>query len=111
MNTGISWFPAEWAGEFYVIKGVVALVGTLMLIWHMASTWDETRGWGQRLRYITLLCCAAVFTFSSVEQTNQDTVVNYRNVGALMCVVLLVVTMVVSIREYLRDHPNDGSST
>lgn len=100
---GISWFPQGYANEFYILKGMLSLAATCLLIIHMHRTWDATASPGQRLRYLSLLYFAVLITASSVEQTQQDVAVNYRNVGAIIGVGLLIYTMVVSLREYLRD--------
>ena len=57
--------------------------------------------WGQRLRYLTLLYFAVLITYASVEQAqgHADEIAS-RHLGALVGVLLLVVTMFVSIREH-----------
>lgn len=96
--TGISWFPQDWAHTFYIWKGIAALVGTLLLIWHMARK-REAMTLGQTLRYLSLLYLAVLITGASVEQTSQDVVVNYRNLAAIPGVALLIVAACVSLYE------------
>lgn len=96
---GLDWFPQEYADTFYILKGVGALVATLLLIIHMQRTWSTIGSWGQRLRYLTLFYFAVLITAASVEQTSQHADVNLRNLGAILGVVLLVVAMVVSLHE------------
>lgn len=100
---GVAWFPPNLSEEFYVLKGVLGLVGTSLLLFHMARTWNYTAGLGQRLRYFTLFYVSVLITVASVEQAQQGAIVNYRNLGALGFTVLLIVTSAVSLREYLRD--------
>lgn len=101
-NDGIPWFPPGLADEFYILKGLLALVATVALVAHMVLTWDRTSGSGQRLRYFSLLYFAVLITAASVEQSHQDAVVNYRNLGAIGGVLLLLLTLYVSLREYAR---------
>lgn len=84
---------------FFVIKGVCALTACVLLIIHMGISWQLITQWGQRLRYITLFAFAANVTYASVDQTTNDLVVRGPYATALACIILLVVTMVVSIRE------------
>lgn len=98
---GISWFPQDLSGEFYVIKGLLALLGTCLLIRHMARK-TEPMTLGQTLRYLTLLYLAVLITGASVEQTNQDAAVNYRNLAVIPGLVLLIAAAVVSLRESRR---------
>lgn len=100
--TGVPWFPPHWAEPFYVLKGLLFLVATVLLVAHMSRTWSQTIGRGQRLRYLTLLYFSVLFTAASVEQVQQHAVVNYRNLGGLVGSGLLIVTMCVSLGEYRR---------
>lgn len=87
------------AVEFFYLKGALSLVATLLLLFHMNRSWHQFRTAGQKLRYLTLLYFAVLFTSASVGQISDGSPVNIRNVGVLVGVVLLVVAMVVSIRE------------
>lgn len=98
----MGWFPPEYAHEFFVAKGIIALTATCLLLSHMTTAWSQTFSPGQRLRYLALLACAVSLTGASVEQVQQDAVVNFRNVGALVAAVAILVAMVVSIRESRR---------
>lgn len=95
----IDWFPQEYAEQFFYLKGAIALIGTITLIWHMNRSWEKFTSRGQQLRYITLLYFAVLLTAASVEQVEQGADVNLRNIGAIVGVALLVYTMVVTIRE------------
>lgn len=101
-ETGVPWFPQNYADDFYVAKGILALIATLFLIAHMSRTWARTDGWGQRLRYLTLFYFAVLLTASSVEQTSQHALVNYRNIGGIVGAVLCIVAAAVSLHETRR---------
>lgn len=100
----VSWFPQDCAHVFYVVKGVLGLLATVMLIVHMSHTWDRMVSLGQRLRYITLLAFSILVTGATLEQLQQDAGVNYRNLGAMVCVLLLVGAMLASLDEDVRRH-------
>lgn len=102
LDDGISWFPQEYASAFFLIKGFLGLISTLLLIYHMLHTWQFIPALGQRLRYITLLGFSVLVTGSTAEQVQQETLVNYRNIGTVVVLTLLIIAMVVSIREDLR---------
>lgn len=93
------WFPQEYATQFYYAKGILSLTATVLLICHMSHTWDQVHTWGRRLRYFSLLYFSALITYASVEQVRQQALVDWRNVGALVGMALLIITAVVSIRE------------
>jgi uncharacterized membrane protein YeiB len=101
--TGISWFPEGWAHTFFVWKGILALIGTILLVAHMARK-REPMTLGQTLRYLSLLYLAVLITGASVEQSNQDAVVNYRNLAAIPGVALLIVAACVSLYESRHKH-------
>lgn len=98
---GVSWFPQEFAHVFFILKGVAALVGTCLLISHMARK-SETASLGQTLRYLTLLYLAVLITSASVEQVSQDAEVYYRNLAVIPGIVLLIVAAAVSLAEARR---------
>lgn len=99
LANSVSWFPQDYAAEFYYTKGLVALVATVLVVVHMSQTWPQVRTRGQQLRYLTLLAFSVLLTGSSVEQVHQGALVNYRNLGGLVVAVMILVAMVVSIRE------------
>lgn len=99
---GVPWFPQDYAGTYYTIKGFVALAATLLVIFHMSTAWAEAMTLGRQLRYIALLYAAILLTASSVEQVSEDVVVSYRNLGGLGLSVVILVAMVVSINETRR---------
>jgi hypothetical protein len=101
----VSWFPQEYAEAFYLLKGALALIGTVLLVVHMLMTWSSIERWGQRLRYLVLLGFAGLASSSTVEQVQQSAVVSYRNLAAAPLAVLLILAMVVSIHDDLTRKP------
>src|SRR5690349_2022965 len=85
--------------QFYIVKGLGALVATILLVAHMQIAWGSIEKLGQRLRYLTLFYFAVLMTAASVGQTATDQPINWWNVGGFGGAALLVVTMVVSIKE------------
>jgi uncharacterized membrane protein YhdT len=85
--------------DFYSIKGVAALVGVLLLFWHMRSVRRRVDSLGQWLRYLTLLYVAVLMAGASLDQFTSDAPINWYNFAALGFPVLLILAMVVSIRE------------
>lgn len=101
----VSWFPQEQAHVFYVLKGSLGLIATVLLVFHMSHTWHQVIRWGQRLRYLSLLAFSFLVTGSTLEQLEQNAPVNYRNLGTLLCVVLLLVAVLWSIRDDVNRSP------
>lgn len=95
----VPWFPQDYATEFFIAKGVLALLATCMVITHMARTWASVTRWGQRLRYLSLLALIANMAFASVEQVQTVTSVEFRHIGALCGALMVVAAMAVSIHE------------
>lgn len=97
---GIPWFPQEYTTAFYYTKGILALVATLLVVFHTNTAFSsEVMSTGRRLRYYALLIAAVVLTGSSVEQVNQAAPVNYRNLGGMFLAAFITLAMVVSIAE------------
>lgn len=95
----VPWFDQDLAHEFFVAKGVVALVATLLLVFHMAMTWGGVTTLGRQLRYFALLYASVLITYASVEQSAEAELVDYRHLGAMVLPLIIIVAMVVSIRE------------
>lgn len=83
---------------FWGAKGVLALVGTCLLIWHMARK-REPMSRGQLLRYLALLYFSVLITGTSADQAQSHPPVNWYNVAVLPGVLLLVAAAAVSLRE------------
>lgn len=94
----MDWFPDDHAHAFYVLKGVLALAGTVLLVAHMARK-REPMTLGQLLRYCTLLYLAALITGASADQSQSHAAVNWYNLAVIPGVVLLIVAAVVSLHE------------
>lgn len=102
LSVGVPWFPPDFYEAFFVAKGFLALVATLLVIWHMDRTWDHVTHHGtpgQRLRYYTLLGYSVLVTGASAEQISDGQFVAYRHFGGLILTVLLIIAMIVSLRE------------
>lgn len=95
----IDWFPQEYAHEFYVAKGLLALTATIGIVWHMSRTWHLVETRGRRLRYYSLLYFAVLITYASVEQTAAGASVELRNIGAAIGVALALYATYVSLGE------------
>jgi cellobiose-specific phosphotransferase system component IIC len=108
---GISWFPQQYAALFILAKGLLAMVSTIMLLIHMNLTWDRisanATGWGQRLRYLSLLGFSILVTGATAEQLAENSLVGYRHLGSLSVIVFLIVAMSFSLKEDYeqRHHP------
>jgi hypothetical protein len=100
---GVPWFPQDYAALFYVIKGALSLVATVLLLSHMREVRREEITTGRWLRYLVLLYFAVLLTGASLEQVGDEAIVSYRNLGGLLGSVALIVAVVVSITE-TRDH-------
>lgn len=98
----VPWFPQEYAQLFYFIKGLLAVVATVMVVAHMMHTWHNVTGLGQRLRYFALLALTMLVAFASAEQVDEGVLVSYRNLGGFAGTCLVAYAMWVSIREDMR---------
>lgn len=74
-------------------------MATLLYLWHMTRAWDHIRTTGQRWRYGVLLYLSVLLTVSTAEQVSSSAPVAYRNLGAGLGTVLLLIAAVVSLRE------------
>lgn len=101
-DPGVSWFPQDHAHFFYVLKGVLAIIATVLLLLHMVRGWERIVSWAQRLRYLSLLYFAMLVAYASAEQVHQTAPVNLRNLGGLVGVALLVVAALVSLHDERR---------
>lgn len=90
-------FLQDHAHGFFMVKGLLALVATILVVWHMATTWEHVEHWSQRLRYLALLALIGVSTYAAPEQLADGIPVSTRNVLGGLAVVLVIVAMVASI--------------
>lgn len=94
---------------FYVIKGMVALVGTILIVVHMNMSWGQfdrdndgvRTGVSQRMRYISWFMFVVLIAAASKEQISDGVEVSKRNSAALFVVSFAVLTAIVSIKEAL----------
>lgn len=100
----VGWFPQEYAATFYATKGALALVATLLYLLHMTRAWPTIHTAGQRWRYLALLYLSVLLTVATVEQIQDQALVSYRNIGAFVGSVLLLVAAVKSLRDDHRAH-------
>lgn len=98
----VGWFPQEFAPQFYMLKGLLAVAATVLLLVHMTRRWPvllSEHRLGKRMRYLTLLAYAVLVTGASVEQVHDGSLVSYRNLGSAIVSILLLVTIIISMRE------------
>lgn len=100
-------FDPRIAHEFYVVKGVVGLIAVCLYLYHMTIVWPGLKNLAQQMRYLCLLAGAVLTTSASVEQVREGVLVNWRNVGGMGFVILLLVTVLVSLA---MDRPRYQSS-
>jgi hypothetical protein len=93
------WFPQRYAHDFYVAKGLTAVVAVVLILWHMSRAWPTVTTSGQRLRYLALLMVTVLIASSSTAQIDARVPVAGRNIGGLLAAVLVIVAMVVSLRQ------------
>lgn len=111
MSDAVSWFPQEHAQTFYLVKGVLGMVGTLGLLFFMWKKWEDFKSRGQRLRFMCLLYFSVLVTAASAEQIQEGVEVSLRNIGGLGGAALLILTVVVSVQEdIMRRKPKNGST-
>jgi hypothetical protein len=92
------WFPQQYAVEFFVSKGLLAMVAVLLYLHHMMNVWTRIPDAPQRMRYLSLFYFACYVTFASVEQAQSEDEVTWQHFGAYLGAILLIATSVVSIR-------------
>ena len=103
-GTVISWMPDTWVEPIITLKGLIALVSVLLLLWHMTQAWCCVRSIGQKLRYLTLLAYAILVAGASLEQLHEGAMLSYRHLGSVFVTSLLVVAATVSLREARGEH-------
>jgi hypothetical protein len=94
----VDWLE-PWAHEFFIMKGLIGLLATVLIIVHMVRTWHEPLSLGRRLRYYALLLMSTLITTGSYEQIHDSASVNIRNVMGIAGAALIAVAAVVSLME------------
>ena len=85
--------------QFYVVKGVVGLLGSILYLVHMNVVWPTLVTWGRRLRYLGLLAGSMLLTYASAEQITEQVPVDSRNRLGMLYGLLLLATAAVSLYE------------
>lgn len=96
--------------NFYFIKGLISMVGVVLVVIHMNISWGTfdrdinglRTGVTQRLRYLSWFLFIMLIAGASYEQRHEDAAINGRNVAALIVVTLATFTALVSIVEARR---------
>ena len=95
---------------FYAIKGIIGLVGTILIVVHMNKSWNDLdhdaagvrTGISQRMRYISWFMFVVLVAAASKEQIDDGIDISKRNVGAMFVVSFAVLTSIISIIEATR---------
>ena len=80
--------PQTWASLLLILKAAFALVGVVLLLWHMDHEWEHVPN-DQRARYLLLLGYGVFQAGATYEQLS-DGVFGYRHLAALILSVALV---------------------
>lgn len=105
MNTvidAISWIPPEWTVPLLFLKGGVAIMGVLLLVFHMNAEWNRMQSNDQRARYLLLLGYAVLTAGGTSEQLKEGVELSYRHLGSLLLCIALVLVTAQSIRNSRR---------
>lgn len=89
--------PAGWAAVIYAAKGLLAVGGVVLLLWHMDHQWPLMTDAAQRARYLLLLGYGVFQAGATVEQLNDTAALGWRHVGSLILSAALVVVAGYSI--------------
>lgn len=88
------------AEVFFYGKGLVALIATLLLVYHMNAEWSRIRTVGRRMRYLALLGYVALTAAASPEQVAEGLTIQSRNVVSLGLSLFVIATVLVSLFEH-----------
>lgn len=98
-------FPQEYATEFYLVKGMVGMMASGLLIFHMDRAWGHMTSGAQMGRYLMLLFGTIVAGAGSVSQISHHDEVRLQNIGGLEFLIGVCAVMVYSIIDDRRKHP------
>lgn len=106
LSSDISWISGEAATCLLVIKGVMSLIGVLLLLYHIDERWESMKERAQKARFYLLLGYAVLSAASTYEQLEAGNY-GYRNLGGLILSVGLVIVVIMSMREWRRSGKGD----
>jgi peptidoglycan/LPS O-acetylase OafA/YrhL len=89
--------PESWNVPILITKGLFAITGVLLLIWHMDREWGQIHKSDQRLRYILLLGYGVLQVGATPEQIAEGVDLSFRHLGALVLSAGLVVVAAYSM--------------
>lgn len=96
---------------FFLIKGLLALVGFLLILVDVYLVWSREMSLGRRLRYWTLLLAAAfIFNASRIQAGDDQATLDTRAVQGMILALLLLAAGAVSLVEDRKTQSSHGSS-
>lgn len=84
---------------FLTVKGVIAALGVVLLLFHMYRESPNMRNLDQRFRYLLLLAYGTLSAYSTTEQIKEDALVTLRHYGGMVLAIGLVLTALYSMSE------------
>src|SRR5690349_13749092 len=94
-----TWFPQQYAPQFYLTKGIIGVVAVLAILVHMSRAWPSIGSTAQRLRYLLLLGFVVVVCAASTAQYDASAPVTGRNVAGFILALLTIPVAILSMRE------------
>jgi len=106
--------PDSWTPWIIITKGCFAVIGVILLLWHMDREWSRLgeleKQLDRKLRYLTLLAYGVLQTGASTGQLTEGVELEWRHLGGLIVSALFVVTAACSLRWSLRQDRMDVRS-
>lgn len=100
ISSSISWIPESLWIPILLVKGGLALLSVILLIFTMVKHWNCCYlKWGQKARFICLLGFAVLSATATSEQIADDITLGYRHLGALIMAGFLIYVCWVSLEE------------
>lgn len=100
MFWSMRWFPQDHAAELHAVKAAVSGVTMILLIFHMNHRWKRPMAYAHKLRFMALLGCTMLITYSSSEQVAQGSPIQTRHLISMILTLFLLATVIVSIRDF-----------
>lgn len=88
--------------EFHLVTSILAILGTVLLIWHMTIAWPYIVRTGQRMLYITVMWFAMTIAYAAAYDITVGRLIEVSAVLATVGCILLIITMAGSIRKTKR---------